>query len=135
MDYAKFQEAPLPTGSSYLRVNHLEVNFRFGDTPAMVLSVEQRTVLSDGTSFGKQLDTVSIPLEGKDAGFIVLDRQTGEKKPDIKTVGIDDLADIIFSAGRFALEARDAVLVAQERAAEAQALADKLRDDPLADVG
>ncbi len=131
MEYAKFQDSPLPTGSSYLRVNHAEANFPFGETPIMVLSVEKRTVLSDGTSFGTQLDSVSIPLEGKDAGFDLLDRLTGEQRKT--TVLISDLSDMIFSAGRFALEARDAVLTAQKRAEEAQALADKLRDDPLSD--
>lgn len=131
MEYAKFQEAPLPTGSAYLRVNHLEVNYPFDAIPIMTVSMERRTVLSDGTSFGAQLDTVQIPLEGKTARFDVLYRATGEVRKDVVPLKIDDLSDVLFSIGQFSLQAREVALEAQKAAQDAQALADALGDDPF----
>lgn len=131
MNYAKFQDAPLPTGSAYLRVNHLEVNYPFDATPIMTVSVERRTVLSDGTSFGAQLDAMQIPLEGKDACFDVLDRVSGEVRKDAVPLKIGDLSDVLFSIGQFSMQAREVALEAQKAAQEAQALADALGDDPF----
>lgn len=131
MDYAKFQESPLPVGSAHLRINHIEVNYPFGAVPMMTLSIERRTVLGDGTTFGAQLDSIQIALEGKMAQFEVLDRISGNVKQDAKPLSVGDLADVMFSAGRFGLQARDAVITAQKDAEAAQALADKLREDPI----
>lgn len=135
MEYAKFQEVPLPTGSAYLRVNHIEVNYPFGATPTMTVSMEKRTVLSDGSSFGEQLDSVQIPLEGKAAQFDVLNRATGEIRKDAVSLKIDDLSDVLFSVGQFSMQAREVALEAQKAAQEAQALADAIRDDPFGGFG
>lgn len=131
MDYAKFQEAPLPTGSAYLRGNHIEVNYPFNATPMMTVSMEKRTVLSDGTSFAAQVDTVQIPLEGKTARFDVLNRATGEVRKDAVPLKIEDLSDVLFSVGQFSMRAREVALEAQKAAQDAQALADALGDDPF----
>lgn len=131
MDYAKFQDAPLPVGSAHLRINHLEINYPFGSVPVMTLSVERRTVLIDGTTFGAQLDTIQIELEGKQARFDVLDRGSGNVKEEAKPLSVGDFSDVVFSVGRFALQAREAAITAQREAEAAQALADKLREDPI----
>lgn len=131
MEYAKFQDAPLPTGRSYLRINHIEINYPFGSVPVMVLSVERRTDLSDGTGFGTQLDSIQIALEGKQAQFDILDRASGNVRQDAKPLSIGDFSDVAFSVGRFALQAREAVIAAQKEAEAAQAAADRLKADPI----
>lgn len=132
MNYAKYNETPLPIGTSHLRINRYEINASYGETPVLMLSIERRTVLSDGTHFGTQLDSVSIPLEGKIAEVEVLDRMSGERKKDAAPLSIADFADSLFSLGHFAMSARDAAHAAEEAAQDAQALADRLRDDPMA---
>lgn len=131
MDYAKFQEGPLPTGRTYLRINHIEINYPIDSLPVMVLSVERRTDLSDGTGFGTQLDSVQIILDGKQAQFDIFDRVSGNVRSDAKPLSIGDFSDMVFSIGRFALQAREAVIAAQKEADAAQAAADRLKADPI----
>ncbi len=110
MSYAKYKDAPLPAGSAHLRINHVEINYPFKSVPMITFSIERRTELGDGTTFGEQLESIQIALEGKAAQFDVIERVSGVVKNESKPLNIDELSDILFSAGRFALNAWESVI-------------------------
>lgn len=115
MGNARYKEKPLPAGSTYLRVNHIEVFSDYGQVPRVKFAIEERTVLEDGQTSGRQLDTEVLIFDNPETTFPKLNRNTGA--PTDKLISYDDLYNILWSAANRAMELRDARLGIEAAAA------------------